>query len=78
MPRSIILRSTYFGRFFDTVLILLQPIDLKAYLFVFVLLSERRDRYNDPKNTKATIPCLKKGIKRQASLLLAHAVQVRG
>ena len=44
----------------------------KACLLYFVL--ERYDRYNDPKNTKATITRLKK---REACHSCAHAVQLR-
>ena len=38
----------------------------KAGFVYFVFLSERYDQNNDPKNTKATITCLIKRIKKKA------------
>ena len=41
---------------------------LKAGFVYFVFLSERYDKNNNPKNTKATITCLIKRIKQKAGV----------
>ena len=66
--------------FFDKVLIIHQPTNGKpAFYFSPFLLSERHDRYNDPKTYKSNHNLSeKKNHKRQASHLRAHAVQIRG
>ena len=53
MPRSILRIGMWF---FGTVLIMHQQTNSMPDFFF----SDRYDRYNDPKNTKAAIPCLKK------------------